>query len=56
MYTPIDPEGRSFKNLYNLILEDGIDELSGDTKFSSFFSTFKKIEEKEKKRYQESLH
>ena len=55
MYTPIDPEGRSFKNLYNLILEDGIDELSGDTKFSSFFSTFKKIEEKEKKRYQESL-
>ena len=55
MYAPQDPEGRSFKNLYKYILEDGIDELSGDTRFTSFFSTFKKLEEKEIKRYEESL-
>ena len=53
-YAPIDPDGRSFKNLYGYIVEDGIDELSGDTRFSSFFSVFKRIEEKEIKRYSES--
>lgn len=47
----LDPEGRSFANLYQEILNDGIIELSGDTKFASFFSPFKKIEEKEQKLY-----
>lgn len=51
MYSPLDPEGRSFTNLYRLILEDGINELKGDTKFATFFSPFKKLEEKEKKRF-----
>ena len=55
MHTPIDPDNRSFKNLYSYILEDGIDELNGDTRFASFFSVFKKLEEKEKKRYEEYL-
>lgn len=54
MYAPIDPEDRNTKNLYRLILKYGIDELSGDTKFGSFFSTFKKLEEKEKKFFNES--
>ena len=51
MHSPLDPEGRSFTNLYRLILEDGINELKGDTKFATFFSPFKKLEEKEKKRF-----
>lgn len=54
-YAPIDPEGRSFSNLYNEIMEDGIEELTGDTKFASFFSPFKKLVEKEKERYEESI-
>ena len=55
MYTPQDPEGRSFANLYRFILEDGVDELKGDTKFTSFFRVFKRLEEMERKRYEESL-
>lgn len=53
MYVPMDIEGRSFQNLYRYILEDGIENLQGDTRFTSFFNPFKKLEEVEKKRYQE---
>ena len=55
MYAPQDPEGRSFSNLYKYILEDGVEELFGDTKFTSFFRVFKRLEEIERKRYEESL-
>lgn len=55
MYAPIDPEDRNTKNLYKIILEYGLDEFSGDTKFASFFNVFKRLEEKERKRYEESL-
>lgn len=55
MYAPLDPEGRSYKNLYKMILRDKIEDLYGDTKFASFFSVFKKIEEKEKKRFEKSV-
>lgn len=55
MYAPQDITDRSFKNLYKFILEDNIEDLIGDTKFASFFLPFKKIEEKEIKRYNESL-
>lgn len=53
MYAPMDIEGRSFKNLYKYILEDKIEDLMGDTKFASFFNVFKRLEEKEIKRYKE---
>lgn len=55
IHAPIDPDGRSFQNLYSYILEDNIDELKSSGKFSSFFSTFKKLEDIEKKRYDEYL-
>lgn len=54
MYAPQDPEDRSFGNLYKMIIEDDIVEFNGDTKFASFFSLFKRLEEKEIKRYKES--
>ena len=54
MYAPQDPEGRSFQNLYSYILEDGIDELTGDTKFATFFSPFKRLFDKETKRFNET--
>ena len=54
MYAPQDPDGRSFKNLYQYIVDDDIDELTGDTKFASFFAPFKTFAEREIKRYEES--
>ena len=51
MYASMDPEDRSIKNLYNIIIEQGIDELSSDTQFSGFFRPFKKLCEKEEKRF-----
>lgn len=55
MYTPMDPEDRSFTNLYNYIISDNITDLKTPDKFSSFFSTFKSLTEKEIKRYNNFL-
>lgn len=49
MYAPIDPEGRSFSNLYKIICDNGIDELKDETKFSNFFVDFQYLIDKEKK-------
>jgi 5'-3' exonuclease len=46
-----DPEGRSFKNLYQYIIEDDILDFLGDTKFASFFSPFKAYCENEINEY-----
>ena len=54
MYAPQDPEGRSFKNLYQYIVDDDIRELAGDTRFASFFAPFKTFAQREIKRYEES--
>lgn len=51
MYTPMDPDGRSFENLYKLILEDNLTDLINSNRFSSFFSTFKSLSDKEIKRF-----
>lgn len=55
MYAPQDPEGRSFKNIYEMIVEDDITDLLGDNQFSGFFSVFKPLEQKEQKRFKEML-
>lgn len=54
MYAVQDPEGRSFGNLYQYIIEDNIEELKGDTKFATFFAPFKSFADREIKRYEES--
>ena len=51
MYAPMDPEGRSISNLYQYILDDNITDLINNDKFSSFFSTFKPLIDKEIKKY-----
>lgn len=56
MYAPQDPENRSFKNLYNFINEDDIIDLKDSSKFTSFFSPFKKIVDKEIKRYSKEVN
>lgn len=55
MYNVQDTEGRSFKNLYQYIVEDGIDELKSESKFASFFEQFKVLADKEIKRYEKEI-
>jgi 5'-3' exonuclease len=55
MYAPMDTEGRSLENLYKLILEDDITDLKNIDRFSTFFSSFKPLIDKEIKRYNEFL-
>ena len=55
IHTPQDPEDRSFKNLYKYIIEDDIVDLLGDTRFASFFSTFKSLEDREIKDYKDFI-
>lgn len=51
-YAPIDPENRTFTNAYNIILENDIIDLKEPDRFSTFFSTYNRIINKEKKRYE----
>ena len=55
MYAPIDGDGRSMSNLYKLIVRDDITELVDSDRFSTFFSTFNKSIDKEKKFYEKWL-
>ena len=48
-YNPLDPEDRTFENLYNILKEAGVDDLMDETKFATFFSDYKYLIEKEKK-------
>jgi len=49
MHQPLDMEGRSFENLYRIICDSGIDELTDESKFSQFFSEMRTLYENEKK-------
>lgn len=49
MYAPLDPEGRSFSNLYEILCSNGVDELRDENRFAIFFTEFKYLIEKEKK-------
>lgn len=55
MYAPMDPEGRSYGNLYSLIKRDNIEDLLDEKSFARFFLEFKELSDKECKRYEESL-
>ena len=53
MYAPMDPEGRSFENLYAMIKRDNIEDLIDYKSFSSFFIPFIELFNREKKRFEE---
>lgn len=55
MYAPLDPEGRSFENLYSMIRRDNIEDLVVVNNFSNFFIPFKGLSDREKKRYNDFL-
>lgn len=49
MYAPLDPEDRSFENLYRILIDNNIDELRDESKFSNFFVEFRFLIDKEKR-------
>ena len=53
MYAPMDPEGRSFENLYEMIKRDGIEDLIDINSFSNFFVPFKELSDREKKKFKD---
>ena len=55
MYAPIDPEGRSFENLYSMIKRDGIEDLMDEKSFSNFFIPFNELANREKQRFEEYM-
>lgn len=54
-YAPLDPDGRDFKNIYKIIQENDITDLMDEKHFSSFFSIFNNICNKEIKRFKNNL-
>jgi 5'-3' exonuclease len=49
--SPINPEGRSAKSVYQFMKEDGLDRLINEHKFVNYMLPFKKIINKEKEAY-----
>lgn len=49
MYAPLDPDDRSFENLYRILIDNNIDELRDESKFSNFFVEFRFLIDKEKR-------
>lgn len=54
MYAPLDPEGRSFENLYHILCEAGVDELRDERTFGNFFSDFSYLIDYETKAWKKS--
>lgn len=46
---PLSPEGRDFKELYNIVSSNGMSKLLEDNVFGTFFSDFVKLADTEKK-------
>jgi 5'-3' exonuclease len=51
MYAPLDPSGRDFKHVYQIIQENEMIDLLSESKFENLFSAFFKIIDAEKKFY-----
>lgn len=45
--SPIDPEGRSTRNVYNIIYKNGMNEILDDNKFGSLFGMYERLKKKE---------
>lgn len=49
MYSPMDPEGRGIGNLYEILIDAGIDEFKDPSRFGNFFLEFKYLIDQELK-------
>ena len=48
-YNPIDPEDRTFENLYKILMKAGVDDFKDEGRFASFFTEFKYLIDVKKK-------
>ena len=55
MYAPLEPDDKSFSNLYTMVKRDKIEDLVDPNKFSSFFVPFKELADREKRRYLDAM-
>jgi 5'-3' exonuclease len=55
MYAPMEPDDNSFANLYQMIIRDNIENLMDANEFSRFFTPFKELADREKRRYIEEM-
>ena len=55
MYAPMEPDDNSFANLYQMIVNDNIQDLIDHNAFSRFFTPFKELSDREKKRYLDEI-
>jgi 5'-3' exonuclease len=52
MYSPLDPNGRDYKNLYGIIQENEMIDMLSEDKFGNLFSAFHKLIDFEKKYFE----
>ena len=55
LYTPIDTSDRDIKNVYSIIYENGMDDLTDESKFGNTFSPFSRIIMMEKRHFEDFL-
>lgn len=55
LYSPIDCSDRDYKNIYNIIRENDMNELTDERKFSSILSPYSRIVMMEKRRYDKAV-
>lgn len=55
MHAPLDPEGRSMKNLYEILINYGVDSFKDESRFANFFSVFDGLIKQEKKKSSEEI-
>lgn len=54
MYSPLDPDGRDYKNLYSIIQENEMIDMLSEEKFGNLFSAFHKLINFEKKYFEKN--
>ena len=52
LYAPMDTSDRDMKNVYRIISENGMNQLTDEGKFGNLFSSYTRIMEMERKRYE----
>ena len=52
-YAPIDVTDRNFKNIYNIVTENKINDILDESKFGNILEPFGRIQQMERKRYDE---
>ena len=52
MYAPLSPEGRDFKNIYQIIQDNEMIDLLNEEKFGNLFAAFYKLIDNEKKYFE----